>query len=292
MGVILREAGAGAERLLEHRSGQPFGKGGERRPRLLVCGAGARDDRRRSGSVEKGGELGDRCLVGGPRAQDSAGGGVLALVVGLLEPVVHRDDDERRAARGCGLVPGAVDRARHVLRPHRLLGPHRVLAREPLQAPGEEGLEDEVTAVLLPDDDHDRSTVDPRRRDPADGIPEAGRRVHERQRRLAAAERPAGREPEHRALVEREHEAQVVRQPGEKGHLGRAGIREDRRQPAAAEDLEGGVADRAAHEPQTSSATSTISASFAHCSSSLSALPSTVDEKPHCGERQSCSIGA
>ena len=38
-------------------------------------------------------------------------------------------------------------------------------------------------------------------------------------------------------------------------------------------------------------ATSTISRSFAHCSSAVSALPSTVEEKPHCGDRHSCSSG-
>jgi hypothetical protein len=47
----------------------------------------------------------------------------------------------------------------------------------------------------------------------------------------------------------------------------------------------GGAAQRA--EPQTSSAVSTTSRSLASCSSSVSALPSTVDEKPHWGERQS-----
>ena len=44
--------------------------------------------------------------------------------------------------------------------------------------------------------------------------------------------------------------------------------------------------DRCRH-PQTSSATSTISRSFAHCSSSARILPSSVEAKPHCGERQS-----
>src|SRR4051794_13333608 len=43
--------------------------------------------------------------------------------------------------------------------------------------------------------------------------------------------------------------------------------------------------------PQSSRATSTMSASFAFCSSIVSALPSTVDEKPHCPLRQSCSSG-
>jgi len=41
------------------------------------------------------------------------------------------------------------------------------------------------------------------------------------------------------------------------------------------------------HLPHTSSANSTIMRSFAHCSSSASTLPSSVDAKPHCGDRQS-----
>src|SRR5215203_21060 len=44
-------------------------------------------------------------------------------------------------------------------------------------------------------------------------------------------------------------------------------------------------------QPQTSCAVSTIRRSLATCSSCVSALPSTVEEKPHCGERQSCSSG-
>ena len=46
-----------------------------------------------------------------------------------------------------------------------------------------------------------------------------------------------------------------------------------------------------AHDPQTAAAVSTISASLAACSSWVRALPSTVEEKPHCGDRHSCSIG-
>src|SRR5664279_2215167 len=41
--------------------------------------------------------------------------------------------------------------------------------------------------------------------------------------------------------------------------------------------------------PQISSESSTIIRSLAHCSSSASTLPSSVEAKPHCGERQSCS---
>ena len=82
------------------------------------------------------------------------------------------------------------------------------------------------------------------------------------------ADRVAGRERDDRVLVQREHEAQVVRQPREERHLRRAGIREQRRQPAPAEDVERRVADGAVRQPQTSCATSTIRRSFAHCSSS------------------------
>src|SRR6202044_1410178 len=41
--------------------------------------------------------------------------------------------------------------------------------------------------------------------------------------------------------------------------------------------------------PQISSAISTTRRSFAHCSSSERTLPSSVEAKPHCGDRQSCS---
>src|SRR5262249_50120392 len=44
-------------------------------------------------------------------------------------------------------------------------------------------------------------------------------------------------------------------------------------------------------QPQTSCAVSTTRRSLAACSSWVSALPSTVDEKPHCGDRHNCSSG-
>src|SRR4051812_41770959 len=46
------------------------------------------------------------------------------------------------------------------------------------------------------------------------------------------------------------------------------------------------------HQPHTSLAVSTIIRSLAHCCSSASTLPSSVEAKPHCGERQNCSKGA
>ena len=53
----------------------------------------------------------------------------------------------------------------------------------------------------------------------------------------------------------------------------------------------GPYGDRTGAQPQTSAAVSTTSRSLAACSSAVSALPSTVEEKPHCGDRQSCSSG-
>src|SRR6185369_15432496 len=41
----------------------------------------------------------------------------------------------------------------------------------------------------------------------------------------------------------------------------------------------------------TSAAVSTMSRNLATCSSYVRRFPSTVEEKPHCGDRQSCSSG-
>ena len=86
---------------------------------------------------------------------------------------------------------GALDRARHVLRPDGLLDADRVLAREPAEPAGEERLEREVPAVLLADDDDERRPVHARRRERADRGAEARRRVQQDERGLAAADRVA-----------------------------------------------------------------------------------------------------
>jgi len=44
---------------------------------------------------------------------------------------------------------------------------------------------------------------------------------------------------------------------------------------------------RMTYFPHTSFATSTASLSFAHCSSSVRILPSSVEAKPHCGDTAS-----
>ena len=141
-------------------------------------------------------------------------------------------------------MAGARDRPGHVLRAHGLVDPDRVLAREPVQLAREERLGREVAPVLLADDDDERRAVDARGGERADGVAEARGRVQDRERGLAAPDRPAGRHADDGALVQAEHEAEVVRQVGEQPDLGRSGVREDRREPVLAPDVERRVADR------------------------------------------------
>ena len=240
--VILREAGPCAERLLPHRAAQTLAQGDQCAPRLGIVGSRAHDERRRGRAHEELGELAHRRAVGSACSQDPGGSRALARLVRLGGPVVHRDDHECRAAGGHRLVARAGDRARHILRPHRLVDPHRVLAREPVQAPGEKRLEGEMAPVLLADEDDERRAVDAGGGQRADRVPEPGRGVEDRERGLVAPDRPAGRHAHHRGLVQAEDEAQVVRQVGEQMELGRPGVREECGQPLLAQDLEGGVA--------------------------------------------------
>ena len=154
------------------------------------------------------------------------------------EPVVHRHDHDRGPAAGGGLVVGAGDRAGHVLRAHRLVDPYRVVAREPVQAPGQERLEREVAAVLLADEHDQRRAVLARGGERGDGVAEPRCRVQQRQRRHSAGDRVAGGHRDRRALVERQDELQILREPGEKRHLGRARVGEDRRQLEAPQHIE------------------------------------------------------
>ena len=131
-----------------------------------------------------------------------------------------------------------------VLRANGLVDPHRVLAREPAQLAREERLGREVAAVLLADDDDEGRAVDACGGQRADGVPEPRGRVQDRERGLAAPDRPARRHAHHGALVEPEHEAEVAREVGEERDLRRPWIREQRGQPVLAEDVERRVADR------------------------------------------------
>ena len=241
--VVLGEPGPGAERLLPDRSVEPFRDVDERVPGALLVRPGADDDGGPLRRVEQLDEHVDRGGVRGAGAQDAnGGGGLIALVRSGRQPVVHRHDDERRAASGRRRVPSAVDRAGEVLRPDRLLDRDGIRSREPFEAAGEERLVGEVATVLLADEDDERRPVDARRRQGADGIAETGGRVEEDEGRLVATERPAGRDPHHRPFVQPQDELEVGRKVDEQRHLGGAGVREHPSEPARAKDLDRRVA--------------------------------------------------
>jgi hypothetical protein len=245
--MVLREAGARAERLLVDGCDHAFGELDESRPGLGLVGTRPHDEGGASRLRQERLEARNGSVVYATRADDLGGRSVLAVVVDLRRPIVHRHDDDRRPACARRLVVRAGDRAGDVLCAHGLVDPHRVFTGEAGELARQERLEDEVATVLLADDDDERRAVHPRRRDRADGVAEARGRVQQRQARLAAADRVPGRHADDRAFVQSEHEADVLRKAGEERHLGRAGVGEHRRQPVAPEDAERGLADRVRH---------------------------------------------
>ena len=244
--VVLRKAGARAESLLPDRAGQPLRQLDEGRPRVRLVRARADHQHRRARLLDQVGQLGDRRGLGCARVQHAPRRGDLVRLAGRGEPVVHRHDHDRRAARGAGLVPRARERARHVLRAGGLIDPDRVLARQPTQPAGEERLLGEMAAVLLAHQDDERRAVDPRRGQRRHRVAQSRRGVHQDERGLAGADREAARHADQGALVQRQHEAEVVGQPAEERNLRGAGIGEDGGKAALAQDVEGGVAHRPA----------------------------------------------
>jgi hypothetical protein len=141
-------------------------------------------------------------------------------------------------------VVRARDRTWDVLRAARQLTPHRVLAGQPFQrSPGQERLEGHLTSVLLADQDDQRGPAVAGIGDRIDRIAEAGGGVQVDERRLAVGQRVAAGHPDHRPLVQSEHEPQVGGEIGQERDLGGARVAEDRGQAVPAHHLEGGVPD-------------------------------------------------
>ena len=229
-GVILGEPGSAAEGLLPDRAYETLGQRDERVPGVAVVGAGPDDESRALGRGYQVGELRDasRCPPFEPARH-----GVVRRARPPEPPRLASRPSARSPgrdhARGHGLVTSAGDRAGNVLRADGLVDPHGVVACEPLQLSREKRLRCEVAPVLLADEHDEWSTVDAGSGEGADRVSEAGGRVQDRERGLATPDRPAGGHADHRALVEPEHEAKVVRQVGEQIDLRRPGIREERR---------------------------------------------------------------
>jgi rare lipoprotein A len=77
------------------------------------------------------------------------------------------------------------------------------------------------------------------------------------------------------------HHVRVIPLPGTQWATGPVGTDDETIK------LAGDFGEPRRYRPQISSAISTIMPSLAHCSSSASRLPSSVEAKPHCGDRQS-----
>ena len=245
--------------------------------------------------VEERCELLDCRGVGGGRAQDPPR---RRRPRGRRRPARPSRPSARRRARARGAVAaswhGALDRAGHVLRaaPAGRTRPG-TRRRAPRSRPARNGSKTRCRRSCWPTRTTSGARLTRAVASAPTAFPSPAVVCSERERRLAAADRVAGRQPDDRrprAARARSAGRPAARRgtaprssPGWRtASSGRAGGR-----PRTSRRGRSGPG-----QPQTSSATSTIRRSFAHCSSSVSALPSTVDENPHCGERQSCSSGA
>jgi hypothetical protein len=130
-----------------------------------------------------------------------------------------------------------------------------------------------VAAVLLTDEHHERHAVDPRRSQRADGVAETCGRVQDDEGRLVQRRRPPSRDADDRALVEREHEVDVVGQVGQERHLGGPGIGEDRGQAVATQDVERRVADGAGSLAHPAVVLSTAAGSGVRATSATETAP-------------------
>ena len=247
-GVVLREAGARAEGLLEDRRAEALGERHERRPGLGLVGAGAHDQRGRLGRGEQVGERLDRRGVGRAGAEHARRRRQLVRLGRGRQPVVHRHDDERRPARGARLVPRARERARHVLRAHGL-DRRTPGSRRPARAgaPARNGSwtrwrrscwpTSTTSGARLTRAVASAATALPRPRSCA-GSPSPARRGRSPSRWPCRSTEPSCSPSTKRRSSGR---------PASRLHLGRAGVGEQRRQAALAQDVERGVADRPRH---------------------------------------------
>ena len=241
--VALVEAGPGPERLLPHQGVPPVRQRLERCPGVGVVGSGADHEHRVRRCVDETGHCRQR-LVPRVRAGEHSFGRDQGQVVGRCTPVVHRDHHQGGAATAAGPVPRPRDRGRHVAGAYRLLDRHRVVAGQAGQPAREERLGREVATVLLADHDDEGGAGDPRGRQRPDRVAQAGGGVQHDQLRATGGQRRAAGQADHGALVQPEHERDVVGQVGEQRDLGGSRVAVHGGHGAVAPDLDHGVADR------------------------------------------------
>ena len=219
--MVLREAGTAREGLLPDRGAEPLRERDDPVEGPLTLVAAADHERRRARPVQQcrqRAELGS----GGRGAEQHAVRPARRVGVRRRVPVAHRHDDDRRSAGGPRLMVGASYRPGNVLGLHRKARPHGVFAGQALErTAGEKRLVGELAAVLLADQDDERGSAVASVGDRVDRVAQTRCRVQVDERRPAARDRVPRCDPDHRTLVQPQHELDVVRQPGQKRDLGR-----------------------------------------------------------------------
>ena len=241
--VVLREAGAGAEGLLPDGAAQPLGQPDERGQAAGVVDTGSDDERRALGAADQ-----PRELATAPPSADcgrTTRRGAARSPVGCLGgPVVHRHDHERRLRapwppRG---TPARSRRAHPAARPgsptHTGYSPP-----SPRSLPARNGSAARCRRSCWPTTTTSGARLARAVASAPTALPRPAVVWRTARAGRAGAERPAGGHADDRALVQAEHEAELVGEIREERDLGRPRIREQRGEAVLAEDVEGRVAD-------------------------------------------------
>ena len=159
-------------------------------------------------------------------------------------PVVHRDRDERGAARLLHRhVVGAGDRGGHVFAARRFAAPlHVRLGQRGRRGRGEKRLVGKDGSCLLTGGDHERRPVAVGREDVPHRVPDACGGMQVDERRVAGRLRIAVGHAHHDRLLQSEDVAEVVGKVLEERKLGGPGVAEERGHPELAHQADGGIA--------------------------------------------------
>ena len=238
--MAVGEAAAAGHRRMEDTRLVRFRELQRRVPGAVAVDGRADDEGWALGGVQRRGDLGQQRRLGAQRLADASRRHVFARHAPVVGRHRHQHRPTRRHHRQ---VVGACDGARHVGGTSRLHRPLDIGLRQ-LGGPRrrQEGVEGQDAPRLLPDGDEQGRAVLVGGEDRAHGVADTHRRMQVDEGGVARGLREAvGHADDHRFL-QPEHVAEVGREVEEHRQLGRAGVAEDRRQPQAAQQFEGGFA--------------------------------------------------
>jgi hypothetical protein len=229
-----------------YRCSEALGDGDALVPGLVARNVGAVDEDRPGAGVDAAGELGQALRVGADARGDAAHAVAAGHVGGhLLVPVVERQREVDRAGRrlqGGGI--GAHEGAGHVLRAGRLVAPFHPWPRHGDGVDvGQQRLEQQHLARLLAGGDDQRRLVLVGRQEAAHGVAQPGGGVDIHEHRLAQPLGEAVGDADDARLLQRQHEAEVIRKVLEECLLGRSRIADDGGEPKLAKQVVGDILD-------------------------------------------------